>query len=130
MEVGDKVIHSYGKGKILKLTENNLGDEIARVKFEAAYPEGGYMYAWIDTHNLELVEEDNNLGIEINFETNLDEVESQLDRIIDKLEKVEELQEKIGNKPVLNFEGNVYGMEDLEEKVRQAIVDADREIYR
>ena len=95
MKVGDKVLHSYGKGKILKLIENNLGDEIARVKFEAAYPKGGHMYAWIDTHNLELVEEDNNLGIEINFETNLDEVESQLDRIIGKLEKVEGLQEKI-----------------------------------
>ena len=70
------------------------------------------------------------MEVTITVNTNLDEVESQLDRIIDKLEKIEELQEEIGNKQVFNFKGNVYGIEDLEEKVRKAIVNADRGIYR
>ena len=127
MEVGDKVIHKeYGKGEIFNI-DRDL--KVVHVEFDSQL-KSGIRNKWVHPINLRTIHENNARELTFKVNTNLDEIESQLDRVIDKLEKIEGLQEEIGNKQVFNFEGNVYGIEDLESKIQQAIANADREICR
>ena len=58
MKVGDKVLHPVGAGEIVELNEDNLGNEIAKVKFNDENLPAGYWYSWLSPENFTLVEED------------------------------------------------------------------------
>lgn len=64
-------------------------------------------------------EEDNSIGeltVSLTID-NLDKIESQLDDITEKLERVNELRDE--NNIVFKFEGNIYGIDDFKETIKQ-----------